>query len=45
MIILALIKGQIISECIYEIIDFPKYQNLIDFCPERFYRLGKCDLF
>ena len=29
-------KGQIMSECIYEIIDFPKYQRkiLIDFCPE-----------
>ena len=35
-------KGQIKSECIYEIIDFPKYhrKNLIDFCPGRFYRLG-----
>jgi len=35
------------SECIYEIIDFPKYhrKNLIDFCPGRFYRLGTCDLF
>ena len=33
-------KGQIISECIYEIIDFPKYhqKHLIDFCPE--FRLG-----
>ena len=41
------IKGQIMSECIYEIIDFPKYhqKNLIDFCPGRFYRLGTCDLF
>ena len=31
-------KGQIMSECIYEIIDFPKYyqKNLIDFCPRRF---------
>ena len=40
-------KGQIMSECIYEIIDFPKYhqKNLIDFCPGRFYRLGTCDLF
>ena len=30
------------SECIYEIIDFPKYhrKNLIDFFPGRFYRLG-----
>ena len=35
-------KGQIMSECIYEIINFPKYhgKNLIDFCPGRFYRLG-----
>ena len=35
-------KGQIMSECIYEIIDFPKYhQNfLIDICPGMFYRLG-----
>ena len=40
-------KGQIMSECIYEIIDFPKYHQkiLIDFCPGRFYRLGTCDLF
>ena len=40
-------KGQIMSECIYEIIDFPKYhrKNLIDFCSGRFYRLGTCDLF
>ena len=40
-------KGQIMSECIYEIIDFPKYhrKNLIDFCPGRFYRLGTWDLF
>ena len=30
------------SECIYEIIDFPKYhrKNMKDFCPGRFYRLG-----
>ena len=37
-----LAKGQMKSECIYEIIDFPKYhwKNLIDFCPGRFYRLG-----
>jgi hypothetical protein len=29
------IKGHMMSECIYEIIDFPKYQrkNLIDVCP------------
>ena len=35
-------KGQIKSECIYEIIHFPKYhQNfLIDFCPEMLFRLG-----
>ena len=35
-------KGQIMSECIYEIIDFPKYhrKNLIDFCPESLFRLG-----
>ena len=33
-------KGQIMSKCIYEIIDFPKYhwKNLLDFCPGRFYR-------
>ena len=33
-------KGQIMSECIYEIIDLPKYHqtNLIDFCPGIFYR-------
>ena len=32
-------KGQIMSECIYEIIDFPNYhrKNLIDFYPGRFY--------
>ena len=30
------------SECIYEIIDFPKYHQkiLIDLCPERLFRLG-----
>ena len=40
-------KGQIMSKCIYEIINFPRYQqkHLIDFCPGRFYRLGTCDLF
>ena len=40
-------KGQIMSECIYEIIDFPKYhrKHLIDFCLGRFYRQGTCDLF
>ena len=38
----AMLKGQIMSECIYEIIDFPKYQqkNLIDFYPESLFRLG-----
>ena len=42
----AMLKGQIMSECINEIIDFPKYQQkkLIDFCPGRFERLGTCDL-
>ena len=37
-------KGQIVSECNNEIIDFPKYhQNfLIDFCRGRFYRLVIC---
>ena len=40
-------KGQIMSECIYEIINFPKYQrkDMIDFYPGRFYGLGICDLF
>ena len=35
-------KGQMKSECIYEIIDFPKYhrKNLIDFCPVSLFRLG-----
>ena len=30
------------SECTYEIINFPKYhrKNLIDFCPESLFRLG-----
>ena len=30
------------SECMYEIVHFPKYhrKNLIDFCPERLFRLG-----
>ena len=30
------------SECIYEIINFPKYhwKNLIDFCPARLFRLS-----
>ena len=33
-------KGQMKSECIYKIFDFPKYhqKHLIDFCPE--FRLG-----
>ena len=33
-------KGQMKSECIYEIIDFPKYhlKNLIDFSPGRLFR-------
>ena len=43
------IKGQIMSQCIQEIIYFPKYlppKNMIDyFCPGSFYRLGTCDLF
>ena len=36
------IKGQIKSEYVYEIIDYPKYHRnfLIDFCPESFFRLG-----
>ena len=36
------LKGQIKSECIYEIMVFPKYhrKNLIDFCPESLFRLG-----
>jgi hypothetical protein len=40
-------KGQIMSECILKIINFPKYhrKNLTDFCQERFYRLVTCDLF
>ena len=44
---IACTKGQIMSECIYEIIDFPKYnrKNLINFCPGRFYRLGTYNLF
>ena len=35
-------KGQMKSECIDEIIDFSKYhlKNLMDFCPERLFRLG-----
>ena len=35
-------KGQMKSECIYEIINFPIYlrKNLIDFCPESLFRLG-----
>ena len=36
------LKGQMKSECIYEIIDLPKYRlkDLIDFCPGRLFRLG-----
>ena len=39
--------AQIMSECIHDIIDFPKYhrKNLIDYCPGWFYRLGTYDLF
>ena len=35
-------KGQMKSECIYQIIDFPKYQrkNLMDSYPESLFRLG-----
>ena len=35
-------KGQMKSECTYEILDFSKYQrkNLIDVCPESVFRLG-----
>ena len=35
-------KGQMMSECIYDIIDFPKYhrKKLPDFCPENLFRLG-----
>ena len=38
--LIALSKGQMKSECIYEIIDFPKHhlKILIDFCPERLLR-------
>ena len=37
----SLCKGQIMSKCIYEIINFPKYhrKDLIDFCPESLSRL------
>ena len=33
------IKGQMKSDCIYEIIDFPKYhrKKLINFCPKMFF--------
>ena len=36
-------EGQMKSECIHEIIDFPKYhqKSLIDFCPEMLFRVGK----
>ena len=45
--VLTLAKDQIMSECIYEIINFPKYhqKNLIDFYLGRFYRLRTCNLF
>ena len=35
-------KGQMKSERIYEIFDFPKYQckNLIGFCPKSLFRQG-----
>ena len=35
-------KGQMKSESVHEIIDFPKYppENLINFCPESLFRLG-----
>ena len=39
---LTIYKGQMKSECIFEITHFPKYhrKKLIDFCPKRFFRLG-----
>ena len=42
MVVSAWPKGQMKSECIYEIIDFPKYHRiyLIDFCPESLFRLS-----
>ena len=41
-----LAKGQMKSECIFEIIDFPKYhwKRLLDFYPERLFRLGTYDM-
>ena len=35
------LKGQIKSEEIYEVIDFPNYQrkNLNDFCPESLFKV------
>ena len=42
--VLKILKGQMMSDCIFEIIDFPKYhrKNLIVFCPESLFRLGVC---
>ena len=39
---LSIAKGQMKSECIYEIIDFPKYhgKNVINFCPEMLFKIG-----
>ena len=41
-----LFNGHIMSEFIYEIINFLKYHqnNLIDFCSGRFFRQGTCNL-
>ena len=40
--IIANIKGHMKSECMHEIINFPKYcqKHLIFFCPESLFRLG-----
>ena len=40
--IIANIKGHMKSECMHEIINFPKYcqKDLIFFCPESLFRLG-----
>ena len=40
--VIGTLKGQMKPECIYEIINFPKYHQkvLIDFCPESLFRLG-----
>ena len=39
---IANIKGQMKSDCMYEIINFPKHcrKDLIYFCPESLFRLG-----